>query len=140
MEDMKTTVLLDVLKSKDSYKEIVNTPAMFITSTLSEYLSNLIDLKGLKKSDVIARAGLERSYSYQILSGKKEPSRDKLLLLAFGMELTFQEVQDLLKVNGYAMLYPKNRRDSLITFALYKGQSIFELNENLLTMNEEIIV
>ena len=103
-------------------------------------MSELIEVKKLKKPSIISKSGLERSYAYQIFAGKKIPSRDKLLVLAFGMKLTFDEVQQLLKVNGYAQLYPKNKRDSIIIFALYKDQSILELNENLLAMDEMVII
>jgi len=138
---MKTTELLNLLKSKDSYKEIIDNPRIsFSNTTLAEYLSELIEVKKLKKTSIISKSGLERSYAYQIFAGKKIPSREKLLVLAFGMKLTFDEVQQLLKVNGYAQLYPKNKRDSIIIFALYKDQSILELNENLLAMGEMVII
>lgn len=137
---MKSTGdLLDVLKKKDSYEEIIEAEPDFFDLTLAEYLAQLIDEKKLKKAVIIAESGLERTYAYQIFSGKKLPKRDKLLALAFGMQLTYEETQTLLKVNEYAQLYPKNRRDSMIIFALNKGQSIFELNETLFSMGEHTI-
>jgi len=138
---MKTTIeLLDILKAKDSYEEVIDDIRFSLPNiTLAEYLSELIEMKKLTKVDVISQSGLERSYAYQIFAGKKLPSRDKLLVLAFGMRLGFEEVQDLLKVNGYAQLYPKNKRDNIIIFALYKGQRLLELNETLLAMNETVI-
>ena len=135
----KTSLLLEVLQAKDNYKEVVDSDPVFINSTLSEYLNELIESKGVKKADVILQSGLERTYAYQIFSGKKMPARDKLLALAIGMKLTFDEVQNLLKVNGYAQLYPKHKRDNVIIFAFYKGQSMWELNDNLLEMGEELI-
>jgi len=136
----KTSLLLEVLQKKNNYEEVVNTKLTFINSTLSEYLNELIETKNLKKADVISESGVERTYAYQIFSGKKTPARDKLLALAIGMKLTFDEVQNLLKVNGYAQLYPKNKRDNIIIFALYKGQNMLELNDNLFTMGEDVIV
>ena len=139
--ELKTKELLDILKMKDNYQEVIDETQTFFSSvTLSECLNDLIELKSLKKADAIFQSRLERSYAYQIFSGKKMPSRDKLLALAFGMGLTFEEVQDLLKVNGYAQLYPKNNRDNIIIFALCKRQSILELNENLLILGEAAIV
>lgn len=136
---MKTTTeLLDILKMKNNYQEFFD-EVDFSNVTLSEYLHKLIKTKSLRKTEVISQSGLERSYAYQIFAGRKVPSRDKLILLAFGMRLNFEEVQGLLKVNGYAQLYSKNRRDNIIIFALYKGQSILELNENLLALGEAII-
>lgn len=136
----KTSLLLEVLKTKNSYEEVVDTKPIFVESTLSEYLNELIEIKNLNKAEVILKSGLERTYAYQIFSGKKTPARDKLLALAIGMKLTFDEVQRLLKVNGYAQLYPKNKRDNIIIFAIYKGQNMMELNDNLLTMDEKVII
>ena len=138
---MKTRELLDILKIKDNYQEVIDETHNFLsTITLAEYLSELIEEKGLKKADVIFQSRIERSYAYQIFSGKKMPSRNKLLALAFGMKLTFEEVQDLLKINSYAQLYPRNNRDNIIIFALYKEQNILELNESLLALGEAAIV
>ena len=136
----KTSLLLEVLQKKSNYEEVVDSDPPFMNSTLSEYLNELIETKELKKAEVILQSGLERTYAYQIFSGKKTPARDKLLALSIGMRLTFDEVQNLLKVNGYAQLYPKNKRDNIIIFAFYKGQKMWELNDNLLTMDEEIIM
>ena len=136
----KTSLLLDVLQTKKCYKEVVESEPTFNNLTLSDCLNELIETKDLKKAEVILQSGLERTYAYQIFSGKKTPARDKLLALAIGMRLTFDEVQNLLKVNGYAQLYPKNKRDNIIIFAFYKGQNMWELNDNLLTMDEEIIM
>jgi len=137
---MKSTgELLDVLKKEDSYEEIIEKTTDFFELTLSEYLRQLMDEKQLKKATVIAKSGVERTYAYQIFSGKKFPSRDKLLSLAFGMELTFEEVQKLLKVNGYAQLYPKNKRDSIIIFALDKGHNLVKLNEIIFSLGEDML-
>ena len=136
----ETSLLLEVLQSKKKYEEVVASDPMFINSTLSEYLSDLIKTKDLKKAEVILESGLERTYAYQIFSGKKTPARDKLLALAIGMKLTFDEVQNLLKVNGYAQLYPKHKRDNIIIFAFYKGQNMWDLNDNLYAMGEELIL
>lgn len=138
-EELQTIELLDILKVKDSYQEVIGEVRPFLSNiTLAEYLNQLIEFKRLKKTEIILHSRLERSYAYQIFAGKKIPSRDKLLALAFGMKLTYDEVQDLLKVNSYAQLYPQNSRDNIIIFALYKGQSILELNENLLVLGEAI--
>ena len=139
-KELTTKELLDIIKMKDNYQEIIDeTHSFFSNVTLAEYLNELIRIKSLKKADVIFQSRLERSYAYQIFSGKKMPSRNKLLALAFGMRLTFEDVQDLLKINGYAQLYPKNSRDHLIIFALYKGLDIIELNENLLLIGEAAV-
>ena len=58
--------------------------------------------KKLKRSQVAKASGLERSYVFQIFKGQKNPSRNKLIAIAFGMQLTAKETQRLLKIAGYS--------------------------------------
>lgn len=109
------------------------------SSSVSERLLFFMEQKGLSRSDVIARCGLNDIYAHQILSGKRRPSRDKFLCLCFGLELDAEQVQDLLRDCGYAILYAKNRRDSIILFALYKKLTLLELNENLYKEGEDLL-
>ncbi len=111
----------------------------FIKVNISEYLNNLIEEKKLVKSEVIKRSGLDRVYAYQILNGTRTPSRDKLVQFAFGMRLDLEEVQKMLKYNGLAPLYPKNRRDSIIIFALNEKSTVIDLNIMLDNKKEKIL-
>ena len=43
---------------------------------------------------------------------------DKLIALCFGMMLDIDETDDLLKYAGYNPLYARNKRDSIIIFAI----------------------
>ena len=108
-------------------------------SSVSEQLRYYMEKRALSRSDVIAHSGLNDIYTHQILSGKRRPSRDKLLCLCFGLKLTAEEVQDLLRNCGYAVLYAKNRRDSIILFALYKELSLLKLNEKLYEEGEALL-
>jgi hypothetical protein len=78
-------------------------------------------------------------YAYQIFSGKRKPSRDKLLCLCRGMELNSVETNQLLKSAGFAPLYPKNKRDSIIMFGFEKGQSVVDINEVLYDNGEKTL-
>jgi len=136
---VSTDDLMNLLKSEDSYDSVIETAPEFLDLALSEHLAQIITEKNLKKSEIIAKSGIERTYAYQLFRGEKTPSRDKLLALSFGMKLTLEETQTLLKVHGYAQLYAKNKRDSAIIFALNKGQSLIKLNENLYSISEAIV-
>ena len=109
------------------------------TLELSEALEGLLTKKSISKSDCIRRSGLDRTYCYQIFSGTKRPSRDKLLALCFAMGLTVEETQELLKQTGYVMLYAKNERDSVILFSLYHDLTLTATNELLFNMEFEPI-
>lgn len=106
---------------------------------LSVYLTNLIEEKAMEKSRLIRLSGLDRGYVYDILAGKKNPSRDKVLALCFAMSLSAEDTQQLLKSTGYAPLYVRLKRDSIILFGLEHGISLMETNELLFEMNYEVL-
>ncbi|MBQ7876275.1 MAG: hypothetical protein IJ316_03205 [Clostridia bacterium] len=135
---MKTTSdLLKVLNSKKSITEFLNeNEDSLITEPVSTLLENLLKKKNLKKSDVIKAANLDRTYAYQIFSGTKKPSRNKLLSICFGIGLSFTETQELLNQSGYAPLYPKNKRDSIIIYCINKKLKIVETDIMLSENNE----
>lgn len=106
---------------------------------LSAVLSELMEQRDLRRADVIRNSGLNDIYVHQILSGKRHPSRSKLLCLFFGMELDVETVQQVLKRCGYPPLYAKNRRDSVILFALQTGQTLLQVNEILFEQGENML-
>lgn len=63
-----------------------------------------------------------------IFQGKKYPSRDKIICLTFGFEMTVEETQTLLKQAGYQELYPRDQRDALLLFAIEKKMNILDAN------------
>lgn len=111
----------------------------FTSITLKDYIQKLLRCHGLKKSQVISESGLNEIYIYQIMAGKRNPSRDKLLALAIAMKLDIEECQKLLKFGGVNELYPRNRRDAIILFGLKKKLNIFDLNELLFDLDEVIL-
>lgn len=107
--------------------------------SLSEYLTELLDRKGLNRIDVIHEANLNETYGYQIFMGQRKPSRDKLLQIAFAMRLTLRETNRALNAAGAGSLYCKNRRDAIIIFCLSHGYSLLRVNEELYSYGEDTI-
>ena len=91
----------------------------------------MLEEKGLKRSDVVVRTGLDKAYIYQIFAGKKNPSRDKLITIAFGMKLSEEETQRMLQLSGHRELWPKDERDALFLFAIQRGMSLEEIHTEL---------
>ena len=84
-----------------------------------EYISSLCTRKNEVPEHIIQRAGLEKSFGHQLFSGRRSPSRDTVLQLAFGFSLSVSETQELLKVARKSPLYPRVKRDSAIIYCLY---------------------
>ncbi|PKM51032.1 MAG: hypothetical protein CVV02_08855 [Firmicutes bacterium HGW-Firmicutes-7] len=140
MKDERTEKLINELKdSSNVYSYIGKYNGDFPNLTFTDFINLALDKKRLKKSHVVKNTGLHRTYAYQIMSGKKKPSRDKALTIAFGLELTLEETQKLLNIAEFNPLYPKNKRDSIIIFALCNSYSLDKTNRLLYDNNEEPI-
>ena len=108
-----------------------------IEQNVAKYLNELLEKKeNLTKSKIIKSTSLSESYIYDIFRGEKSnPSRNKLLQIAFAMSLDLETTQKLLKIAKVGILYPRIKRDSIIVFALNKNLDFFEC-ENLLEQAE----
>lgn len=136
-----TGELLELLKKSSnaaSYMENASND-LIKKIPLAEYLTDLITSRTVSKSDLIRRSGLDRGYVYDILSGKKTPSRDKVLAICYALPLTADETQQLLKSTGYAPLYARIERDSILLFGLEHRLSITDMNELLYEMNYPLV-
>lgn len=138
---MKTTdellKLLNSTKSIESYFD--NNSQSIIDISLTEYLNSVIEENDLTRSYIIQKSNLSSVYVYKILSGERHPQRDKLICLCFGMNMTLSQTQLALRLAGHSILYPKNRRDSIIIFALNERANLMECNEALYNLNENIL-
>lgn len=76
---------------------------------------------------MIQRANIERGYGHQIFRGIREPSRDKVLQLAFGFGLNVPEAQRLLRAAEKSPLYPRLKRDAAILFCINRGESLVQM-------------
>ncbi len=140
IKNKSTNKLLDELTSGAPLTSFISENSEnFIEINISETLHRLLKEKGLTKSAVLKRAEINDIYGYQIFSGKRRPSRDKLISIALGMELSLEEVQVLLKSAGFQELYPKFKRDSIIINCVCENKSVFETNGILYNYNQTLL-
>lgn len=124
----------------DAPSPIAFTDVYHITSrSAAEYLNYLLDKKGLKRAAVIKAAGLNETFGYQIFKGERQGSRNKMLQLAFAMQLSLTETNRLLQAARVNELYPKDRRDAIIIFCLDKGYTLREAECELYRFGEATI-
>ena len=126
-----TQELLDILKNTPAFSNYAEQEeAELIEVSLSDYLNRLIQAKNQDLPSLIRKSGLDRTYCYQIFDGRKRPSRDKVLALCFAMDLSFTEVQQLLKAT-------RMERDSAIIFCLQRNCALSDANELLYELGYE---
>lgn len=116
-----------------------NNREQFQETGFLDYLLKLFQDAGISKVTLAKRAETSEIYLYQIFSGARMPSRDRVLCLFFGLPATLAQTQELLRIGGMAQLYPKNKRDAIIIYGLTHGQTLPQVNELLFAESKETL-
>ena len=123
--------------SLDQY--IADNEAYFTDVDISAFLAGLYEKCGLTKAELARRAGMSEVYLHQVFSGRRKPSRDRLLCLCVGMEASLEETQLLLRQVGYASIYPRMKRDAIISHGILHRTPLARINEVLFSQNEKTL-
>lgn len=111
----------------------------FNNTSVADSLNQMILKQRISKSALARQSGMSEVYLHQVFSGRRTPSRTRLLCMCFGLQTTVEEAQVLLKQCGYAPLYPKNRRDAILLYGLSHQQTLFQINDTLFDEGEETL-
>ena len=136
----KTIELLEILNQAENSKELkryIEDTNDYSKLNFTDYINELIQAKGINKSDMVNRSGIERTYLYHILSGDRLPGRDNALRLCIGVGLNLEETMRCLELLSVGILYAKNKRDSIIIYAINRSFSVDETNSLLYEMQEK---
>ena len=142
MADKKTTdEFLNEILTADQLDVVIEGQGDEVWNELAlvQCLNALLVEKGLRRAQVIRDGGINESYGYQVFNGSKNPKRDTLLRLAFGLGTTYAEANHLLHAGGASSLYPRDKRDATIIFCLNKGYSLMAADEELYRHGMETI-
>jgi hypothetical protein len=90
------------------------------------YITEICKTTGQVPEQVIKHAAIERTYGHQLFNGTRNPSRDKVIQLAFGLRLDLGGTQRLLQIAQKSLLYPRIKRDAAILYCLKNRKDIFE--------------
>lgn len=107
----------------------------FLDISLHDYLQSLLSETQLKVSQVVDRS-YKGEYIYQVFRGIKNPGRDILLCIALAMELDLDKTAYLLRIARTSLLDARNRRDSIIMFAIERKLSVPDTNDILYEFKE----
>ncbi|MGN0377427.1 MAG: helix-turn-helix domain-containing protein [Suilimivivens sp.] len=118
---------LDFLKDKD-----------FKCPEMRYYLADLLRTHKMTSAEYIEKMNLDRSYGYQLLNGRRKPSRELLIRTAILFELNLEETQRLLKIGNREVLYPRVRKDAIAVFVIEKGLPLSEYQELVETYEKGI--
>ncbi len=114
--------------------------ASFDERDLSAWARDCLAASGMPRNDAIHRSRLNQTFAYQILAGTRRASRDKLLQLAFGMQLGIRDTSELLERGGACRLRPDCRRDLIVAYALHHGMGVEQCDDLLWEHGERTIM
>ena len=140
MTKNSTTMLINKLnKASSVYSYLDKSGNDMAMQNMSEYLNDKLSEKGLTKREVFWKGNVDDIYGYQIFQGKKRPSFDVVVRLAFGLGLSFDETKVLLKSARLCALSPRIKRDAVIIYGLQHGVSLDAVNEQLYDLGEMLL-
>ncbi len=129
----------EIQQSPDLDRFLTENRQEFISHDIVRRLTELCREKQISKAALAKRACMSEVYLHQIFSGRRHPSRNRLLCLCFALQTTLEETQSLLCLCGQARLYPRDRRDAVIEHALLHGSSLVDLNQTLFARSMETL-
>ena len=129
----------ELMDSPDLTRFLSQNQDQFVNKSTAELLNLLFEKKNISKAALAKQSGMSEIYLHQIFAGRRNPSRNRLLCLCYGLEASIEETQELLKLCGMAQLYPKLKRDAIIYYGLRHKLNLFEINDKLFDENEETL-
>lgn len=128
-EHSKTDILNQkILKSSDIKSFLNENKDDISNSSFSQALYDFMTDRNLKSTQLFERSGINESYGYQLLNGKRQPSRDKVIQLALGLTLSVEQTNQLLRLAERSPLYVRAKRDAIIIFCQNNGHTLTETN------------
>ena len=90
----------------------------FLDEDIRVFFDELLYETGQKKSEIIQKANIPRTYGYQLMEGRRRGKRDYYILIAIAMGLDLTDTQRMLAVTHCGALHALIKRDAAIIFAI----------------------
>jgi transcriptional regulator with XRE-family HTH domain len=128
-DSKSTRELEESIRTTTSIHSFLNGQQMnMVEITPGRYIAKLMRQNNITKSQLHKRTNLSKSFFYEILSDKKQPSRNNFIQILLGLKLTFDECQNALKACQYSPLYARNRWDAVIIYCIENEKSLLDTN------------
>lgn len=139
--EISTDDLFLILKNEDNISENWQRLSEKMNSPqFHEYLYSIASERNINIRDLSVKVLLSRSFTYQIFSGDRVPSRNIIIRIAVALGASLDQTQRLLKLADRGALYPKNKRDSAIIYAILNNYSLYEADELLVSLGQESLL
>lgn len=90
----------------------------FLDDDIRTFFDELLYETGQKKSEIIQKSNISRTYGYQLMEGRRKGKRDYYILIAIAMGLDLKTTQRMLAITKCGGLHSLIKRDAAIIFAI----------------------
>lgn len=139
--DRKNTgqLMQELMDSNDLNRVLSENDVSFREDSLTDALQCLFDARDISKAMLAKNSGISEVYLHQVFAGRRNPSRDRLLCICVGLGITLDEIQRMLTQGSYAQLYPRTRRDAIISYGVVHQLPLGEVNDKLFAEQEKTL-
>ena len=140
MKSKSTNDLNEELMQESNIDAYINDNRQFFSDqSIAELLTEFYEKKSISKAALARKAGISEVYLHQVFAGRRNPSRDRLLCICVGLGVTLEESQRMLTQASYAQLYPKIKRDAIISHGIVHHTELNEINDKLFAEGEKTL-
>lgn len=107
-------------------------------SSFGDIVLKLCAVHEMTASALQLQIAISKSQFYSLLNGTRHPSKECVFKIAFGLQATRRELDELLQTAGYYVLDPKNKEDAIIIFGLENKKEVGKIAELLKEYNSKI--
>ena len=90
----------------------------YLDEDIRAFFDELLYKTGQKKSEIIQKANIPRTYGYQLMEGRRKGKRDYYILIALAMGLDLSTTQRMLAVTRCSSLHSLIKREWLNRFRI----------------------
>ncbi len=87
----------------------------------NSYIQDILEDRGVKRSDLIRALNLDRNYGYQILNGTRRPTKPQIIRIGLFLKLSVEQVQEILCMCERVSLYARRPEDAKAIHCLEHG-------------------
>ncbi len=138
MKKKTEDLINEIVTGRDISLYIDSNQEEFLDIPLQEHLQGLLRQKKMRVSQAVERA-CKGEYVYQVFRGVKRPGRDVILCIALALGLDLKETGMLLRIARMPSLDARDRRDSILIFAVSRGLTVPDTNDILYELGESCL-
>ena len=131
---------MELMNAPDLKQFLAQHESSFTSRDFSRLLQEQIRKKGINKADLAKASGMSDVYLHQLISGRRSPSRTRLICICIGLGLTLEETQQFLYHAGMGPLYSKSRWDAIIIYGISHRMDLYTINDLLFDANEDTMI